>query len=124
MGLRVAKIIALYSKGGGKNGKHNAIERHHNISAVSYLGVQVFEHSYGRQFREIPQATARLQTMQFRFLPPFTFLCRLSGSPKANGSGLELTLPDANLFQELGTGPRSWKPRRKTQLSGFNNKFI
>ncbi|KAJ7101504.1 hypothetical protein B0H15DRAFT_742248, partial [Mycena belliarum] len=53
-------VEALYCKGGGKNGKHGAVTEHHNISAFSYIGVQVFELAHARQFRAIPQATSFL----------------------------------------------------------------
>ncbi|KAJ6626315.1 hypothetical protein B0H10DRAFT_1941879 [Mycena sp. CBHHK59/15] len=78
---------------------------------------KVFEHSYGRQFRPIPEATARLQMTQFRFLPSFTFLCRLSGSPKANTSGLELTSANVHLFEELDEGLPSFDAAVKLSKS-------
>ncbi|KAJ7712478.1 hypothetical protein B0H14DRAFT_3018370 [Mycena olivaceomarginata] len=100
-GLRIARIEVMYSKGGGKNGKHNNIDEHVNISGISYLGTQVYEHFNGCQFRAITEVTASLQTKQFRFLPPFTFLCRLSATPKLTITGLELVPADLALFQEL-----------------------
>ncbi|KAF8232513.1 hypothetical protein L208DRAFT_1064247, partial [Tricholoma matsutake] len=53
-------VIAIYSKSGGKHGKHEAVSDSSNISAVSHVCVQVFEHMFGRQFRGIPAATAIL----------------------------------------------------------------
>ncbi|KAJ7849510.1 hypothetical protein B0H14DRAFT_3668205 [Mycena olivaceomarginata] len=94
---------ALYSKGGGKNGKHGAVTEHYNISALSYINVQVYELAHARTFRAYPKATSLLQTFQFRQLPPFTFLCRLSGTPIVNHMGIELTHEDANLFKELNS---------------------
>ncbi|KAJ6548850.1 hypothetical protein B0H19DRAFT_1074654 [Mycena capillaripes] len=96
-------VDALYSKGGGKNGKHGAIPEHSNISAFSYINVQVYELAHARTFRAYPKATSRLQTYQFRQLPPFTFLCRMSGTPAVNPTGIELTHEDANLFKELNS---------------------
>ncbi|KAF8237893.1 hypothetical protein L208DRAFT_1245065 [Tricholoma matsutake] len=43
-------VIALYSKTGGKNGKHSSVSESLKISAISYMGVQVFEYMYARQF--------------------------------------------------------------------------
>ncbi|KAK6984738.1 hypothetical protein R3P38DRAFT_2414634, partial [Favolaschia claudopus] len=85
----------LYSKGGGKNGKHSAISEHHNISACSYIDVQVYEHSHARTFSAYPQATSSLHTYQF--------LCRLGVPPTVNPSGLELTVDDApgQMFRDL-----------------------
>ncbi|KAF8225197.1 hypothetical protein L208DRAFT_1075454, partial [Tricholoma matsutake] len=51
-------VIAIYSKTGGKNGKHAAITDTSNISAISYLGVQVFKHMHGCLFQDHPDATA------------------------------------------------------------------
>ncbi|KAF8809095.1 hypothetical protein BYT27DRAFT_7188181 [Phlegmacium glaucopus] len=45
-GLRIGRVIAIYSKTGGKNGKHAAVTDASNISAVSYLAVQVFTHAW------------------------------------------------------------------------------
>jgi hypothetical protein len=56
---------------GGKNSKHAAITDSFIISAVSYIGVQVFKRMYGRQFRVIPEATA-LFTKQFALLQPIS----------------------------------------------------
>ncbi|KAF8225333.1 hypothetical protein L208DRAFT_1050423, partial [Tricholoma matsutake] len=51
-------VIAIYSKTGGKNRKHAGITDASNISAVSYLAVQVFEHMHGHIFCDHPDATA------------------------------------------------------------------
>ncbi|KAJ7273022.1 hypothetical protein C8J57DRAFT_264300 [Mycena rebaudengoi] len=101
VGLRVGQVVALYFKGGGKNGKHGAVNEHHNISAFSQIGVQVFEMAHARQFRAIPQATSFLHTHQFRLLPPFTFLSLLSDTPTTNAVGLELSAGDAHVFKDL-----------------------
>ncbi|KAJ6603305.1 hypothetical protein DFH09DRAFT_858257, partial [Mycena vulgaris] len=53
-------VEALYCKGGGKNGKHGAVTDHHNISAFSHIGTQVYQLLHARQFRAVPQATACL----------------------------------------------------------------
>ncbi|KAF7335860.1 hypothetical protein MSAN_02332500 [Mycena sanguinolenta] len=106
-GLRVGRVEALYSKGGGKNGKHSAVTDHDNISAFSYIGVQVFELAHARNFRAFPTATSFLHTYQYLQLPPFQFLCRLSGKPAVHASGLELTSGDAKLFKELSSAIRA-----------------
>ncbi|KIL60987.1 hypothetical protein M378DRAFT_61343, partial [Amanita muscaria Koide BX008] len=53
-------VNALYSRSGGKNGKHCSIAESSNISAVSYCAVQLFEYTHGRQFHHTPIATSRL----------------------------------------------------------------
>lgn len=74
-----------------------------NISAVSYVGVQVFEHMYSGLFRVIPKATALFFTKRFALLQPISFLCLLSSSPDTvtNSSHLELARADFMLFQML-----------------------
>lgn len=98
--LPISVVVALYCKGGGKNGKHGAVNEHHNISAFSRIGVQVFEMAHARQFRAIPQATSFLHTHQFRLIPPFTFLSLLSDTPTTNTVGLELSAGDAHVFKD------------------------
>ena len=97
-------VIAIYSETGGKNGKHAAVTDASNISAVSYLAVQVFKHMHGRQFREHPDATANFQTKQFAFLSSYAFLSLLSSTPKTVPTGLELALKDAEQFRQLLLG--------------------
>ena len=77
----VLLVIALYAKTGGKNGKHMAITDSSNISAVSNIGVQVFEHMYSGLFRAIPEATALFFTKRFALLQPISFLCLISSRP-------------------------------------------
>ena len=79
-------MITIYSKTGGRNGKHAAITDASNISAISYpgLGVQVFKHTYGCLFRDRPDATATFHTKQFALLTSNlnAFLSLLSSTPK------------------------------------------
>ncbi|KAJ7814952.1 hypothetical protein B0H14DRAFT_2603776 [Mycena olivaceomarginata] len=117
-GLRVAQVQAMYSKGGGKHGKHNNIDDHANLSGISHLGTQVYEPFQGCQFRAITEATASLQTSQFRLLVPFTFLYRLSGATKITPTGIELTAADLALFRELSKDIKSFDAAVKKSGSG------
>ncbi|KAJ7851901.1 hypothetical protein B0H14DRAFT_2355020, partial [Mycena olivaceomarginata] len=103
----LSKIQAMYSKGGGKYGKHNNIDDHANLSGISNLGVQVYEPFQGGQFRTIMEATASLQTKHFRLLAPFTFLYRLSAPPKLTPTGIELTASDLTIFRDLSRNIKS-----------------
>ncbi|KAJ7878164.1 hypothetical protein B0H14DRAFT_2342100, partial [Mycena olivaceomarginata] len=100
-------------KAGGKHGKHNNIEDHGNLSGISNLGTQVYEHFQNRQFRAFTEATASLQTNQFRLLVPFSFLCRLSSFPKTTPTGIELSAEDTKLFKELSEGIKSFQSRAR-----------
>jgi hypothetical protein len=64
----------MYSKTGGKNGKHAAVTDSSAISAISYLGLQVFEKYHGDHFSAHPQATLALNTTMYAFLSPIHFL--------------------------------------------------
>ena len=61
-------VVCLYSKSGGKNGKHGAVTDVSNVATLSYVGLQVFGHSHGRWFTHIPEETAQLQTRRFALL--------------------------------------------------------
>ncbi|KII84575.1 hypothetical protein PLICRDRAFT_167537 [Plicaturopsis crispa FD-325 SS-3] len=108
-GLMIGRVIALYSKTGGKNGKHAAVTDSSNICAISYLGFQVYEQVFNRQFRSITQATARLQTKQFALLPSIAFLCVISSKPTTSATSLELPIADYELFKKLRDGESSLK---------------
>jgi len=100
--------IALYSKTGGKNRKHAAVTDASNISAISYMAVQVFEHMHSRQFREHPDATATFRTKQFALLASTAFLCLIS-TPKTVPTGLELAQQNAQRFVQLSSGEKKFK---------------
>ncbi|KAF8229628.1 hypothetical protein L208DRAFT_1123918, partial [Tricholoma matsutake] len=53
-------VIAFYSKTSGKHGKHGLITESSNISAVSYIAIQLFEFMHSCQFCHIPQMTSHL----------------------------------------------------------------
>ncbi|KAF6741614.1 hypothetical protein DFP72DRAFT_789312, partial [Ephemerocybe angulata] len=55
-------VVVMYSKGGGKNGKHGAITDSSVITAVSYVGIEVYEYRAltEGQFSMYPQQTQLL----------------------------------------------------------------
>ncbi|KAK6984121.1 hypothetical protein R3P38DRAFT_2472408, partial [Favolaschia claudopus] len=112
-GLMVGHVFEMYSKGGGKYGKHEPVTESSNISALSKISVQVYEHGHGAQFRAIPTATAVVQTKQFAHIQPYQFICLLSGSPKTIPSGVELRLEDANRFKLLLRGSAKFEVAEK-----------
>jgi hypothetical protein len=103
--ISIRAVLALYSKTGGKNGKHSSVSESSNISAVSYMAVQVFEPMYARQFRSVPAATAIFQTHQFLLLSSLHFLTLLdykeSSESQQRGSILELSPMDLIKFRTL-----------------------
>ncbi|THH03625.1 hypothetical protein EW146_g10378, partial [Bondarzewia mesenterica] len=67
-------VKVLYSKMSGKNGKHTAVTQSSNISALSYIGVQLLEHMFDKHFRAVSEATEMFQTKWFHLLPPIAFI--------------------------------------------------
>ena len=99
----------MYSKTGGKNGKHSAITESSSIAAVSYLAVQLFQYRIARQFRSVPDATAIFQTKQFLLLPSLQFLCLVDTKITAAqlaASFIELTPEDADRYRALRNGQK------------------
>lgn len=110
--------MALYSKTGGKQGKHESISDSSNISAVSNIAVQIFEHMHARQFHSIPEATSILQTKQFALLSSISFLCLLSSTPNTTAVGIELAQEDAERFKTLLAGQATFKAMRLSRKRG------
>jgi hypothetical protein len=101
-------VLVLYSKTGGKNGKHCTVSESSNIAAVSYIGFQLFEHFFGRQFRAVPTVMSRLQTYQFQHSLSFEFLCLLDSKIVFSGQPfIELSAADLQRYQDLKQGERS-----------------
>jgi hypothetical protein len=48
--LTASAVIALYSKGGGKNGKHAGVPNVTNVASISYAGFQVFQRMHRQLF--------------------------------------------------------------------------
>jgi hypothetical protein len=62
-------------------GKRPSITDSSSIAAVSNIGVQLFEHMYGLEFRVIPEATSAFLTKQFALLPLISFLTLMTSDP-------------------------------------------
>jgi len=98
-------VVCLYSKSGGKGGKHNGVTDSSNITALSHIGVQVFEHSHFRWFTQIPSETARLHTRQFALLFPMCLLLCLQSPVETNGTkAVEISHNDFLEFKDLSGG--------------------
>ena len=102
-------VVAMYSKTGGKNGKHGAITESSSIAAVSYLAVQLFQYHLARQFRSVPDATAIFQTKQFLLLSSLQFLCLVDTKISPHQlftSFLELLPEDVDRYRALREGQK------------------
>ncbi|RDB19960.1 hypothetical protein Hypma_012735 [Hypsizygus marmoreus] len=102
--VTLGKILSIYSKTGGKNAKHSNVTDSSNISAVSYLVLQVFENMRNlNQFRVIPSDLQHLQSKRFVHLPSTAFLSTLNNAPREVGESKNLVLlpSDYALFNSL-----------------------
>ena len=100
-------VMGMYSKTGGKNGKHADITESSSISAVSYMALEIFRFNVGRQFHPVSDATSRFHTVQFALLPSTSFLCLVDSKPKFKTPQLEpveLLPADFERFRSLKNG--------------------
>jgi len=100
-------VHTMYMKNASKNAKHEHIRatRTPNLSALSNVVVQVFEHSHGWLFSCIPTATALLGMSQFACLPPSHILTLLLlPTQTLSLRSLELSPSDVSLFSDLQNG--------------------
>ncbi len=95
----------MYSKTAGKNSRHEPVDVTTNISALSKIVVQVFEHTHINHFTSIPSTTALLQAHQYSMLPPSNVLTLLQSKPLDVGARvLGLVPTDMLLFSDLQKG--------------------
>ncbi|KDQ60091.1 hypothetical protein JAAARDRAFT_45943 [Jaapia argillacea MUCL 33604] len=107
--LMIGKVLTMYEKGGGKNGKHAWVSSSSTIGAISYLAVQLWHQSHAspRQFRGVHGNLSAAGLIRFAHLPPGSFLSIIpdpsaSVNVKDGGRILDLTAACyATLFSKL-----------------------
>lgn len=94
----------MYSKGGGKFGKHGAVIQADNISALSFAGVQVFQsvQASTRTFGAVTDATALLRTFQFAHISAIEIMSVLFQTT-LRGDTVEISQEDTTLLKKLQT---------------------
>ncbi|ESK94856.1 hypothetical protein Moror_14129 [Moniliophthora roreri MCA 2997] len=98
-------FLTFYAKTGGKNGKDEAVlETKSNISAFSYIALQLYEYSgHAGVFTAIPEATSILQTVSYALLPPIHILAVVN-QPRDNDGQVPsamLTPADFALYNDI-----------------------
>ncbi|KAK7028426.1 hypothetical protein R3P38DRAFT_2525719, partial [Favolaschia claudopus] len=73
----LARVITMYSKNGGKAGSHSWVTVSDSIGSLSYLVVQLYQHSYRRQFKVTNRNYTAMGTLRFSHLPSNSFLALL-----------------------------------------------
>ncbi|KAK1222121.1 hypothetical protein PQX77_015048 [Marasmius sp. AFHP31] len=107
--LLVGKVLALYEKTGGKNGRYASVTQTSNITAAAYIDLQVFERGAGRRFTNVTSSTVMFGVNQFIKIPSQQFLVLLNNpshpTPTGNAGGhptnLLLQPSDYELFEWL-----------------------
>lgn len=91
----------MYSKGGGKGGRHDWVPDVTNIGRISYVAVRVYQHSGGRSFRRIHRDAAFLGISTFAHLTSGAVLTRIPDSVSVNDRTADVSKKTAALFVEL-----------------------
>lgn len=95
------QVLSIYSKGGGKGGKHCLVPEVQNITAASNIAVQVFEHHFGLHFNEKFPSHPLAKLKTFDFLHSSSFLCALGAVPLNVENGLKISNDDMKIFLYL-----------------------
>ncbi len=99
--LTIILVITIYSKSGGANGTHGHVTDSSVITAVSNIGVQIYEHHFGTRFYEKPPSHTFPQVKCFDILPSSSFLCLLEHVPVRVEGGLQISPQDFAFFKNL-----------------------
>ncbi|KAF5391500.1 hypothetical protein D9757_002470 [Collybiopsis confluens] len=116
--LFVGKVIALYEKTGGKNGKYASVTQASSIAAAAYIDLQVFEPALGRRFTNITASTALFNVNQFAKIPSQQFLVLVQPSPASNTA----TTPTV-MLQEGDYDLYNWLKASADGISAAMTKF-
>ncbi|KAI0772010.1 hypothetical protein BD413DRAFT_449031, partial [Trametes elegans] len=96
-------VIAIYVQGGGKAGFHASQNKVCLIGLVSYVVVQVYEHSFHRRFRAIHQDLASLCTYCFLLVSSDNVLLRLPAECTLSQDKLMLDAAGFDTFTQLSS---------------------
>jgi hypothetical protein len=91
----------MYQKGGGKNGKHAAVNTADNIAALSRIGVQVYSCAFSTQFTIHSNPT--FNTKAFRIIPSHAFLVITPSIPTSavRNTTIIITKTAHTMFKDL-----------------------
>ncbi|KAF7371887.1 hypothetical protein MVEN_00046000 [Mycena venus] len=104
--ILLARVITIYSKGGGKGGKHEYVSSVDSIGRISYVFTQTFLHSAGRMFQRLHSASASLGISRFAHLPAGSIILRISDQVKLKGNMAEVMPATALKYKELQSEQR------------------
>ena len=119
-------VHAMYAKSGGKNGRHNDVANRSNLSALSYLSVQIFEYQCSTDdgsliFSNETERMALLQVSEFAHIFSYQFLILVtafSDSDKtmlaAADGGYFHQLSQQHALQALGSAMKQFRKRNQS----------
>ncbi|KAJ7197304.1 hypothetical protein GGX14DRAFT_375313 [Mycena pura] len=94
-------VIALYSKAGGKGGRHDWVPQLENIGQLSYAVVRTYQHTGSRSFRCIHRDVAMIGVSMFAHLASGAILVHIEDTVSVNERGADLSKKTAALYVEL-----------------------
>ncbi|KAJ3965299.1 hypothetical protein EV361DRAFT_955152 [Lentinula raphanica] len=107
---QVYEVLAMYARGGGKNGKHNSMTSATALASLSHIAVQLFESSTGASFRIFPELMNPFSTKGFALLPPQAFLTTLDAQiTSRNGVYVRVSKESATLYRALAEKTRGFQ---------------
>ena len=96
------QVLSIYSKSGGKNGKHGWVPQVTSITSASNLAVQLFQPSFRNQFRiQHIDASNALVIKRYALLQSTDFLFMLSTAPKISETFLQLREVDYERYRKF-----------------------
>ncbi|KAF7328133.1 hypothetical protein MVEN_02570400 [Mycena venus] len=104
--ILLARVVTIYSKGGGKGGKHEYVSSFDSIGRISYVFTQTFLHSAGRMFQRLHSASASVGISRFAHLPAGSIILRISDQVKLKGNMAEVMPATALKYKELQSEQR------------------
>lgn len=105
MSICIILVHAMYVKSGGKNGRHNDVADKSNLSALSYLSVQIFEHQHTDNgslvFSNETERTTLLRVSEFAHIYSYQFLFLVTASVLLDSDEIILAVADSRYFHQL-----------------------
>ncbi|KAJ7055055.1 hypothetical protein C8F01DRAFT_1234841 [Mycena amicta] len=97
----LGNMLTMYSKGGGKAGRHDWISQVTNIGQLSYGLGRLYQHSSGRNFNRVHRGARALGVSTFSHLPSGAILVRIAETVKVDDRAAEISNKTFTIFKEL-----------------------
>ncbi len=92
----------MYSKGGGKYGRNGWVSEIESVSAASNIAVQVYDHTFGRQFcGSTSQGMSRCRKKSYALIDSHLLLCKTRNPPRPVAGDLQVSPEDVQEYSRL-----------------------